>query len=142
MAEIVGAYFTSHVPSIGGAIHKGLQQDPYWKPFFDGYARVHEWLAEVKPDVAIVFNNDHGLNFFLDKMPTFAVGAAPEYHNADEGWGLPLYKSFAGHVPLSWHIIEQLVADEFDIPPARRCWWTMRCRSPSSWPGPMSMPGR
>jgi protocatechuate 4,5-dioxygenase beta chain len=115
MAEIVGAYFTSHVPAIGGAIHKGLQQDPYWKPFFDGYAKVHEWLAEVKPDVAIVFNNDHGLNFFLDKMPTFAVGAAAEYHNADEGWGLPLYKSFQGHTELSWHVIEHLVESEFDV---------------------------
>jgi len=114
MAEIVGAYFTSHVPAIGGAIHRGDQQTPYWKPFFDGFVRVHEWLAEVKPDVAVVFNNDHGLNFFLDCLPTFAVGAAAEYHNADEGWGLPLYKPFAGHPDLSWHVIETLVADEFD----------------------------
>ena len=115
MAEIVGAYFTSHVPAIGGAIHKGLKQDPYWKPFFDGFPPVQEWLAKVKPDVAVVFYNDHGLNFFLDKMPTFAVGAAERYDNADEGWGLPLFKSFEGHVPLSWHIIESLVEDEFDI---------------------------
>ncbi|NBC36510.1 protocatechuate 3,4-dioxygenase [Novosphingobium sp. FSY-8] len=115
MAEIVGAYFTSHVPAIGGAIHRGLQQDPYWKPFFDGFPPVQEWLAKVKPDVAIVFYNDHGLNFFLDKMPTFAVGAAAQYDNADEGWGLPLFKSFEGHLPLSWHIIESLVEDEFDI---------------------------
>ena len=57
MAKIVGAYFTSHVPAIGGAIHRGDQQAPYWKPFFDGFPRVHEWLAEVKPDVAVVFNN-------------------------------------------------------------------------------------
>jgi protocatechuate 4,5-dioxygenase beta chain len=115
MVEIVGAYFTSHVPAIGGAIHKGLQSDPYWKPFFDGFPPVHEWLAQVKPDVAIVFNNDHGLNFFLDKMPTFAVGAAAEYENADEGWGLPLYKPFTGHPDLSWHLINSLVEDEFDI---------------------------
>lgn len=26
-----------HVPAIGGAIAKGLQQEPYWKPFFDGF---------------------------------------------------------------------------------------------------------
>ncbi len=39
MAKVVGAYFTSHVPSIGGAIFGGKQQDPYWKPFFDGYPR-------------------------------------------------------------------------------------------------------
>ena len=63
----------------------------------------------------MVFYNDHGLNFFLDKMPTFAVGAAPDYPNSDEGWGLPLYKTFQGHPELSWHVIEGLVADEFDI---------------------------
>jgi protocatechuate 4,5-dioxygenase beta chain len=114
VAEVAGAYFTSHVPAIGGAIHRGDQQDPYWKPFFDGFDRVHEWLAELQPDVAVVFNNDHGLNFFLDCLPTFAVGAAAEYHNADEGWGLPLYKPFAGYPELSWHLIEQLVDDEFD----------------------------
>lgn len=115
MAQIVGGYFTSHVPAIGGAIHRGTQQSDYWKPFFDGFPAVHDWLAQVKPDVAIVFSNDHGLNFFLDTMPIFAVGAAPDYHNADEGWGLPLYKPFAGHPDLSWHLIERLVADDFDI---------------------------
>ena len=114
MAKIVGAYFTSHVPGIGGAIHRGDEETPYWKPFFDGFPPVREWLAAVRPDVAVVFSNDHGLNFFLDKMPTFAVGAAAEYANADEGWGLPLYKSFAGHPALSWHVIEQMVADELD----------------------------
>jgi len=114
MAQVVGAYFTSHVPAIGGAIARGAQDEPYWKPFFDGFPPVREWLAEVKPDVAVTFSNDHGLNFFLDKMPTFAVGAAEEYANADEGWGLPLYKPMKGHAALSWHVIEQLVADEFD----------------------------
>lgn len=115
MAEIVGGYFTSHVPAIGGAIVRGDQQQSYWKPFFDGFPKVHEWLAKTKPDVAVVFYNDHGLNFFLDKMPTFAVGAAEEYKNADEGWGLPVYKPFRGHSALSWQVIETLVEDEFDI---------------------------
>ena len=64
---------------------------------------------DVKPDVAVVFYNDHGLNFFLDKMPTFAIGAAPEYRNADEGWGIPTVKPFRGDPELSWHVIEQLV---------------------------------
>jgi protocatechuate 4,5-dioxygenase beta chain len=115
MTELIGGYFTSHVPAIGGAIAKGLQNEPYWKPFFDGFPPIRKWLGEKKPDVAIVFYNDHGLNFFLDKMPTFAVGAAHEYRNADEGWGLPVYKSFRGDPALSWHIIETLVASEFDV---------------------------
>ena len=62
-----------------------------------------------------MFYNDHGLNFFLDKMPTFAVGAAPEYNNADEGWGIPTLTPFKGDQDLSWHLIRTLVGDEFDI---------------------------
>jgi protocatechuate 4,5-dioxygenase beta chain len=114
MATIVGAVTTSHVPAIGGAIARGIQSDPYWAPFFDGFPPVRDWLQRVKPDVAVVVYNDHGLNFFLDKMPTFAVGAAPQYANADEGWGLPTLPPFAGDQDLSWHLIESLVADEFD----------------------------
>lgn len=115
MAMIVGALTTSHVPAIGGAIAKDLQGEPYWKAFFEGFLPVHRWLEEVKPDVAVVFYNDHGLNFFLDKMPTFAVGAAPAYRNADEGWGIPTLAPVRGEPELSWHLIEHLVESEFDI---------------------------
>jgi protocatechuate 4,5-dioxygenase beta chain len=115
MARIVGGLTTSHIPAIGGAIAKGLFTDPYWKPFFDGYPKARAWLADVKPDVAVVIYNDHGLNFFLDKMPTFAIGAAPEYRNADEGWGIPVLPPFKGEPKLSWHIIESLVRDQFDV---------------------------
>ena len=115
MATIIGSVTTSHVPAIGGAIAKGLQADPYWKPFFDGFVPVRRWLAEAKPSVVVVIYNDHGLNFFLDKMPTFAVGAAAEYRNADEGWGIPTLPPFAGDPALSWHLIESLVDEEFDL---------------------------
>jgi protocatechuate 4,5-dioxygenase beta chain len=115
MAQIVGGICTSHIPAIGNAIARGLQDDPYWQPFFQGYPPVREWLERVKPDVAVMVYNDHGLNFFLDKMPTFAIGAAPEYQNADEGWGLPTLPPYPGDPALSWHIIEQLVNEEFDI---------------------------
>jgi len=114
MSEICGGIFTSHVPGIGNAIAKGLQQDPYWKPFFDGFDPVHKWLAAEKPDVAVVFYNDHGLNFFLDKMPTFAIGAAAEYRHEDEGWGIAFQRPYPGHQDLSWHIIETVVESEFD----------------------------
>jgi protocatechuate 4,5-dioxygenase beta chain len=120
MATVVGSVMTSHVPAIGRAIAKGLQQDPYWKPFFDGYPPVRRWLAQAKPDVAVVFYQDHGLNFFLDAMPTFAVGAAAEYVNADEGWGIPTVAPIRGDASLSWHVIEQLVADEFDVTTCQR----------------------
>ena len=114
MSTICGGIFTSHVPGIGNAIAKGLQQDDYWKPFFDGFDPVHAFLEREQPDVAVVFYNDHGLNFFLDKMPTFAIGAAPQYRHEDEGWGIAFQRPFEGHPDLSWHIIEEVVESEFD----------------------------
>jgi protocatechuate 4,5-dioxygenase beta chain len=115
MATIIGGIATTHVPSIGNAIAKGLQHDPYWSPFFDAFDVAHKWLAGMRPDVAVVFYNDHGLNFFLDKLPTFAVGAAGEYKHADEGWGLPVARPYPGDPAFSWHLIESLVAEDFDV---------------------------
>ena len=115
MAQIVGSICTSHVPAIGRALAHNLQQDAYWKPFFDGFPPVRSWLDAVKPDVAVVFYNDHGLNFFLNNMPTFAVGAAAEYRNEDEGWGIPALGEFPGDAEFSWHIINHLVNNEFDV---------------------------
>ncbi len=115
MAPLIGSLCSSHVPAIGRAMAKGLQGEDYWRPFFQAWPPVRQWLGDRQPDVAVVFYNDHGLNFFLDKMPTFAIGAAPEYHHADEGWGIPQVPPFQGHPALSWHLIEQLVAEEFDI---------------------------
>ena len=115
MAKVIGAVTTSHVPAIGGAIARGRQEEPYWKPFFGAFGAAREWLAHAQPDAVVVVYNDHGLQFFLDKMPTFAVGAADEYRNADEGWGLPTLAPFRGDAAFSWHLIESLVAEEFDI---------------------------
>ena len=115
MARIVGGIGTSHIPAIGLAMARHQCEEPYWKPFFDAYAPVRRWLDEVRPTVAVVVYNDHGLNFFLDKMPAFAIGAANEYRNADEGWGLPTLAPFAGDTEISWHLIESLSDADFDL---------------------------
>jgi len=144
MANIIGGIGTTHVPAIGGAIAKGLQKDPYWSPFFNAFDKVHEWLDETRPDVAVVFYNDHGLNFFLDKLPTFAVGAAQEYKHADEGWGLPVVPPYPGDPALSWHLIESLVANEFDITMCQEMLVDHAFTIPMSllWPGTNARPVR
>ena len=58
---------------------------------------------------------DHGLNFFLDTVPTVALGCATQYRNADEGWGLNTIYEFEGDAELSWHLAEELVGAHFDI---------------------------
>jgi protocatechuate 4,5-dioxygenase beta chain len=113
--RIVGGIGSSHVPSIGVAYDQGRTQEPDWKPLFDAYGPVRDWLAARKPDIAIVVYNDHGGDFFFDKYPTFAVGAADRYGIADEGWGPRPLPEPEGDAAFSWHLCESLVYDEFDI---------------------------
>ena len=115
MARLIGGITTSHIPAIGNAMAEKQEQAPYWKRFFDGYEPVKDWLAANNPDIAIVVYNDHGLNFFLDKAPTFALGCARTYKNGDEGWGLPAHASFEGDEEFSWHLANSLVEQEFDL---------------------------
>lgn len=115
MAKILGGITSSHIPAVGNAMAQGITQEPYWKRFFDGYEPAKAWLDNAKPDVVIVVYNDHGLNFFLDKVPTFAIGCADKYVNTDEGWGLSNLGDFTGDSQLSWHIAESLIEQEFDI---------------------------
>ena len=70
MANIIGGVACSHIPSIGSAIAKGLQQDSYWKPFFDGFPPVQKWLSDSDADIAVVFYNDQllDLKFFVDNV--------------------------------------------------------------------------
>jgi protocatechuate 4,5-dioxygenase beta chain len=144
MAKIVGAVTTSHIPAIGGAIARDLCEDPYWKPLFSAYPPAHRWLGTQRPDVAVIFYNDHGLNFFLDKMPTFAVGAAPQYRNADEGWGIPTLPPVGGDQRFSWHLIEQLVGEEFDVTTCQEMLIDHACTIPLAllWPGRDAWPVR
>lgn len=115
MGRIVAGIGTSHVPSIGGAYDRGKQATPAWRPLFDAYVPVREWLAQLKPDVAIMVYNDHGADFFFDKYPTFAVGAADRYAIADEGFGTRPLPEIRGDLAFSQHLCEALVYDEFDL---------------------------
>lgn len=115
MAKIVAGVGTSHIPSVGAAVDHGNTQDPYWKPLFDGYDQAREWIAKEKPDVVIVVYNDHASAFSLELIPTFAIGVAPEFQPADEGYGPRKVPVVKGHPELAWHLTEKLILDEFDI---------------------------
>ena len=115
MGRIVAGIGTSHVPSIGGAYDRGKTATPAWKPLFDAYVPVREWLKEQKVDVCIMVYNDHGADFFFDKYPTFAVGCADRYAIADEGFGVRPLPAIGGDVEFSQHLCTSLVYDEFDL---------------------------
>ncbi|MGB0747507.1 MAG: class III extradiol dioxygenase subunit beta [Magnetospiraceae bacterium] len=115
MAKIVGGYATSHVPAIGIAIDQGKTDEPYWQPVFAGYEPSRQWMADLKPDVAIVVYNDHATAFSLELIPTFALGCAASFEPADEGWGRRPVPTVMGHPELAWHMAQSLILDEFDM---------------------------
>jgi len=116
MGKIVAGVGTSHVPSIGVAYDTNQQLTPEWKPLFDGYIPAKEWLKEKGVTHAIVIYNDHGTDFFFDKYPTFAMGAADEYHIGDESFGVRDLPSVKGDTDFSFHLANELVLKhEFDL---------------------------
>ncbi|MCC5961094.1 MAG: protocatechuate 3,4-dioxygenase [Rhodobacteraceae bacterium] len=114
MAELLAGLGTSHVPSIAAALDKGLRNSVEWKPFFDGYIPAQDWIAQRKPDIAVVIYNDHGNSFFLDRVPTLALGVSDIYRPADEGWGPRPVPDFQGADAFAWHLADRMVEGHFD----------------------------
>jgi protocatechuate 4,5-dioxygenase beta chain len=115
MAEVIAGVGTSHTPAIGAAVDHGKTDEPYWRPVFAGYDRAREWIAEAQPDVAIIVYNDHASAFSLEVIPTFAIGVAPKFPPADEGYGPRDIPMVHGEPELAWHLAESLILDEFDM---------------------------
>lgn len=143
MASIIGGIGTSHVPTIGVAYDKGKQQDPAWKPLFDGYLPIAKWLADQKVDALVFIYNDHASTFFFDFYPTFALGVGQSFPIADEGAGLRDLPPVRGDVEFQAHIAESLVNDEFDLTIFQEKPLDHGCASPLPllWPHRPDWPG-
>jgi protocatechuate 4,5-dioxygenase beta chain len=115
VARIVAGIGCSHVPAIGAALDNGKTEEPYWKRVFSGFEPSKKWLAETKPDVAIVVYNDHASAFSSDLIPTFALGCAAEFPPADEGWGPRPVPVAKGDPEFAVHIAQSVILDEFDL---------------------------
>jgi Catalytic LigB subunit of aromatic ring-opening dioxygenase len=74
MAEIVAAALTSHAPLVTGKpdIGKPEQRDG----LYAGFHEVRRRLAAARPDLIMMFVNDHMQNFPYRNMPAFCVGLA------------------------------------------------------------------
>lgn len=115
MARIIGGIGASHSPTIGYAKDTGKQNDPAWKPIFEGFDAIRGWVHAKKIDVIFMIYNDHITSFFLDHYSAFVLGIDDSYVAADEGGGPRDVAPAMGHLGLSQHIATSLVADEFDM---------------------------
>ncbi|WP_119156718.1 gallate dioxygenase [Caldimonas tepidiphila] len=115
MASIIGGIAASHTPTIGFAFDRDKRADPAWKPVFEAFDPVRQWLAEQKPDVLLFIYNDHITSFFFDHYSAFALGVGAEWSVADEGGGARDLPPVGGHPELAAHIGQSLMSEEFDM---------------------------
>ena len=115
MARLIAGMGTSHVPGVGAAMDNGKTDEAYWKPLFEGFKPIREWHANNIPDVNIIVFNDHATSYSLNNYSTFTVGVGECFKPADEGWGPRKVPDMTGHPELAWHMVESLMAEEFDM---------------------------
>jgi hypothetical protein len=77
MAEIVGAALTAHAPLITGKpeVTRPEQRDH----LYAGFRELRQRLVAARPDLLVMFVNDHLQNFAYDNLPAFCVGLAATY---------------------------------------------------------------
>ena len=76
MATIVAAAMTSHAPNITATPAAAPEQRGH---FLAGLAEMRKRLAAARPDVVVMFVNDHVQNFFYDNLPAFCVGVGARH---------------------------------------------------------------
>ncbi|MDU8944686.1 class III extradiol dioxygenase subunit beta [Ovoidimarina sediminis] len=145
MARIVAGAGTSHIPAVGAALDRGEAGNDYWRPIFAGFEPAREWIAGVAPDVAIIVYNDHASAFSLELTPTFTLGLADRFLPADQGYGRRKVPAVEGNPELATHLLERLVAEEFDMAQALEMDvdhgltvpLSVFCGAPDAWPFPV-----
>jgi aromatic ring-opening dioxygenase catalytic subunit (LigB family) len=71
-------------------------------------------LAAAAPDVLIVFDCDHFSTFFLNNLPTFAIGVDDKTAGPNDQTRMPRYE-VALHAALAEHLRSDAVAAGFDV---------------------------
>jgi hypothetical protein len=77
MAEIVAAALVSHAPLITGRPDIGRPEQR--ERLYAGFHECARRLAAARPDLIVLFVNDHIQNFAYNVMPAFCVGLATSY---------------------------------------------------------------
>jgi protocatechuate 4,5-dioxygenase beta chain len=98
MAELVATFGVPHGPGFPELV----RNDP-GNQVAQLYAEVKQHLDAVEPDVLVMFDSDHVNTFFLNNLPTFAVGigetaAGPNDLTRMPRYDLPLDPALGTHV--------------------------------------------
>lgn len=117
MSTILGGIGIAHTPSMGYQYDKGMREgfDPKWLAWHDGTRPVRDWLERIGATRLVIVYNDHMNYFNLATYPTFAIGMAAHFPQADEGYGKRPFPGIDGDPQFAWPVARSLIADGFDL---------------------------
>jgi protocatechuate 4,5-dioxygenase beta chain len=111
MAEIVAAYGVPHTPNFPALVAK---QGPGCATA-RLYAEIAGHLRQARPDVLVIYTDDHFNTFFLDNFPIFAIGIADETCGPNDQ--IPMMPNYRVGVEssLASHLRASAIGAGFDI---------------------------
>ncbi len=114
MAELVGAFASSHAPLIARDWDRLPKQTQ--ELIAGSFDEMGRRLAALKPDVLVMISPDHWVNFFLDNLPSFCVGVGPEHDGPPEPFVAAVFphRTLPGHPEFARHLVDTAFARGFD----------------------------
>jgi aromatic ring-opening dioxygenase catalytic subunit (LigB family) len=107
--SLVFAGVASHAPGITG---RAAMADPIAVQEFHGaYRGMAERLEAARPDALVIVAAEHFANFFMNNMPSFAVGMADRYEGPieDPAWLRIERATIPGNAALSRRLIAEMM---------------------------------
>jgi aromatic ring-opening dioxygenase catalytic subunit (LigB family) len=77
MAQIVAAMAMTHSPGLTGGFSRASETDQ--RLVLEATAEMRRRLEAARPDVLVMFSNDHLLNWPINNVPEYTVGIADEH---------------------------------------------------------------
>jgi len=112
MAEIVAALATSHTPGLTGWFDSA--SDDYQQRALAAFEKMRSHLDAARPDVLLIFGNDHLINWPINNTPDYTVGIAGEFTGPHE-WYRPWLQleeyKIAGNPELARHMVNAMAAE-------------------------------
>jgi aromatic ring-opening dioxygenase catalytic subunit (LigB family) len=107
--SLVFAGICSHAPGITG---RAEMADPALRePFYAAFRQMRERLAAARPEALIIVAAEHFANFFMNNMPSFAIGMADHYSGPieDPDWLRIPRARIPGNATLSQQLIQEIM---------------------------------
>ena len=107
--SLVFAGICSHAPGITG--RAGMADPALREPFYAAYHRLRDQLRAARPEALIVVAAEHFANFFMNNMPSFAIGMADRYSGPieDPAWLAIPRTNIPGAAALSRELIREIM---------------------------------